>query len=236
MFSSLSLLGVLQCRNFNVSNFFSCRLWHCMHYESIVPLQSPLSLCFAFVFWQLWWKKWLMQRVPQVMLDVNPHLILQCIWALECTLCTNKKGEQLFCVQSSDSFKHASPNLLHCYITAIYSSCINSPPPFPSLRIKNCSYKWKIWCSLPYWCTVYLVLLIRDIFNLWCTIVLYCKYMLNLSVVVFTPTNFTNIVSWQVDWNTVWNFICWRFALCGHECHTRSHMCVKVRYSSNTGQ
>lgn len=27
----------------------------------------------------------LMQRAPQVMLDVNPHLILQCIWALNCT-------------------------------------------------------------------------------------------------------------------------------------------------------
>lgn len=67
-----------------------------------------------------------MQRVPQVMLDVNPHLILQCIWALECTLCTNKKGEQLFCVQKVQT----------SFTAIIYSSCINSPPKFKNKKLQ----------------------------------------------------------------------------------------------------
>lgn len=30
------------------------------------------SLCFGFVFWQLWWEKWLTQRIPQAMLEKTP--------------------------------------------------------------------------------------------------------------------------------------------------------------------
>lgn len=90
---SSAQLCVLQCKNhsFSFPNFFSCRLWcFTMRYCSFA-VGTP-SLCFGFVFWQLWWEKWLTQRIPQAMLEKTPPppaiCKLQCIWAFGCTHCT----------------------------------------------------------------------------------------------------------------------------------------------------
>lgn len=64
--------------------------------------------------------------------EPHPHLILRCIWALECAHCTNKKGQHLFCVQNSDSCKHASLNLHHCYIVLALI-----PPDIPAINEKS---------------------------------------------------------------------------------------------------